>query len=110
VRWSGISFERRLAGVLERRRDVRGSCPSVPHAKERGHYPAHHLAQEGVPDHLDGDPPTLPLDPHPVKGPDRLSILSAECGEVTTSFELPGCLGHYRDIQWFTDAEGASLA
>jgi hypothetical protein len=83
-------MERRLAGVAERRRDVRGRCSSVSHAQERGHDPAHHLAQEGVPDHLDGDPPTLPLDPHPVKGSDRLSILPAKGGEVATPFELPG--------------------
>ena len=108
--WSRISIERRLACVRERRRDIRGSCPSVPHAQERGHDPAHHLAHEGIPDHLDGDPPTLPLDPHPMKGSDRLSILPAEGGEVMTPFELPGCLGHGRDIQSFTDAEGASLA
>ena len=40
------------------------------------------LAQERLPGHVDRDHRSRPADPHPVKGPDRLSMPAAECGEV----------------------------
>ena len=51
------------------------------------------------PDHVDRDHATLPADPHPVEGPDRLSVLAAEGGEVMpTDQHLCGAV-HRRHIE-----------
>jgi len=82
----------------------------MAHSQERGHDSADHLAQKGVADHLDGDRTALPSDPHPMKCSDRLSILPAKGGEVTTPDEDLRRRGHRRDVKVITDAEGMSLA
>src|SRR5262245_48631711 len=111
---SRVTFEGRRAGVGQCCLHICSGRPSVPHSEECGHDPANHLTQEGVPDHLDGDPLTLLLllcaDPHPMKGPNRLSILPAKGGVVVSPFEHPGCLGHCLEIQRVADTDGASLA
>lgn len=78
-------------------------------ANERGHDPADHLSQKGVSDHLDGDRFALLPDPHPMKGPNRLSILPPESGEVTTSDEGLRSHCHRSDVELITDAECISL-
>src|SRR6187551_967226 len=61
VRRSCVTIEGRLAGVCQCCLHIGHARPAVPHSHECGDHPANHLAQESVPDHLDGDPLTFPF-------------------------------------------------
>src|SRR5215204_6181018 len=114
VRRSCFTIEGRRAGVRQGCRHIGRSRPSVPHSQECGDHSANHLAQKGVPDHLNGDPLTFPLllaiDANAVDGSHRLPIDASERGEVVRTDEHLRCPAHLFDVQRITDAESASLA
>ena len=82
----------------------------VPDAQEGCHDASHHLAQERIACHVDRDHATLPADPHPVEGPDRLSVLAAECGEVMPTDQGHRGPVHRRHIEPLPDTQGVPLA
>ncbi len=87
----------------------RGRLP-VPDAQEGCHDASHHLAQERIACHVDRDGATLPADPHPVEGPDRLSMLAAECGEVMPPDQHPCGAVHGWHVERLPDPQGVPLA
>ena len=107
-----LSRRRRpAAGDARAARTSSAVASSVPDAQERGHHAANHLAQERVPDHVDGDPTDLlRRTRHPVNGPDRLSIPAAEGGEVVRPDEHLRRRGHCLDVERLADTKGVSLA
>jgi hypothetical protein len=106
---------RRFAGEgrLSRRqcgRHVGGSCQSAAYSKQRRHDPAHHLPQERVADHLDGD--QLPPTSHgqPMQRPHRLAIVPTEGREVVPADEYTRCGRHGRHVETPAHSESVPLA